>query len=64
MLYYAENVTRLGEVLEKLHASRCVEEQVAHNDCCAFRTAAISSPVSESHRSGWCADPQSNLPDA
>ena len=42
MLYYAENVTRLGEVLfEKLHASRCVEEQVAHNDCCAFRTAGF-----------------------
>ena len=42
MLYYAENVTCLGEVLfEKLHASRCVEEQVAHNDCCAFRTAGF-----------------------
>ena len=42
MLYYAENVTRLGEVLfEKLHASRCIEEQVAHNDCCSFRTAGF-----------------------
>ena len=40
MLHHAKDIACLGEILfEEFHTRGRVVKQVAHNDCCAFRTA-------------------------